>query len=163
MGGARPLLTGVHFLIRHGERFGLIGPNGSGKPVLLRLILGVKISDAGEIKLGPNISTGYYAQERDTLDLDKTLLDTVRRAGNLSESTAVTVLLGYLFSYPTGQRKGPHAFGLGTLAPATGAAGAFGSQLPAAVQTHQQSRHRLRRSARKRPGGLHRDGAGHLA
>jgi ATP-binding cassette subfamily F protein 3 len=96
---ARPLLNGVTFLIRHGERVGLIGPNGSGKSVLLRLILGSESPDAGEIRIGPSIQTGYYAQEHETLDLNKTLLETVRWAGNLSESSAVAFLLRYLFTY----------------------------------------------------------------
>ena len=102
---ARPVLTGVRFLIRHGERVGLIGPNGSGKSVLLRLILGLESADAGEIKIGPSIKTGYYAQEHETLDLNKTLLETVRRAGNLSESSAVAFLLRYLFPYKQATEK----------------------------------------------------------
>jgi ATP-binding cassette subfamily F protein 3 len=96
---ARPVLTGVHFVIRHGERVGLIGPNGSGKSVLVRLILGMEIPDAGEIKIGPSIKIGYYAQEHETLDLNKTLLDTVRRARSLSGSSTVAFLLRYLFTY----------------------------------------------------------------
>jgi ATP-binding cassette, subfamily F, member 3 len=96
---ARAVLTGVRFVLRHGERVGLIGPNGSGKSVLLRLILGMEIPDAGEIKIGPSIKIGYYAQEHETLDLNRTLLDSVRRAGNLSESSAVAFQLRYLFTY----------------------------------------------------------------
>ncbi len=102
---ARPLLNGVNFLIRHGERVGLIGPNGSGKSVLLRLILGAENPEAGEIRIGQSIKTGYYAQEHETLNLNKTLLETVRRAGNLSESSAVSFLLRYLFSYKQASEK----------------------------------------------------------
>ena len=102
---ARPVLTGVSFLIRHGERVGLIGPNGSGKSVLLRLILGTEVPDIGEIKIGPSIKIGYYAQEHETLDLDKTLIDTVRRASEMSESNAVAFLLRYLFTYKQAGEK----------------------------------------------------------
>ena len=101
----RPVLTGISFLIRHGERVGLIGPNGTGKSVLLRLILGTDMPDAGEIKIGPSIKIGYYAQEHETLDLDKTLIDMVRRAGHLSESSAVAFLLRYLFTYKQASEK----------------------------------------------------------
>ncbi len=96
---ARPLLKEVNLLIRHGDRVGLIGPNGTGKSVLLRLILGQELPDAGEIKLGPSVKVGYYAQEHETLDFNRSLLDTVRRAGNMSESNAVALLLRYLFTY----------------------------------------------------------------
>ncbi len=95
----RPVLTGISFLIRHGERVGLIGPNGTGKSVLLRLILGTETPEAGEIKIGPSIKVGYYAQEHETLDLNMTLIETVRRTGTLSESNAVAFLLRYLFTY----------------------------------------------------------------
>jgi len=101
----RPVLTGVRFLIRHGERVGLIGANGAGKSVLLRLILGAEEVDAGEIKIGPSIKIGYYAQEHETLDPEKTLLETVRRAGTTSEANAVAFLLRYLFTYKQSSEK----------------------------------------------------------
>jgi ATP-binding cassette, subfamily F, member 3 len=102
---ARPVLTGIRFLIRHGERVGLIGANGAGKSVLLRLILGMEVPDAGEIKIGPSVKVGYYAQEHENLDLEMTLIDTVRRAGTMSESNAVAFLLRYLFSYKQAGEK----------------------------------------------------------
>jgi len=101
----RPLLVDVDLLVRHGDRVGLIGPNGTGKSVLLRLILGQEQPDAGEIKIGPSVKVGYYAQEHETLDFNMTLLDTVRRAGNMSESNAVALLLRYLFTYQQATQK----------------------------------------------------------
>jgi ATP-binding cassette subfamily F protein 3 len=95
----RMVLNDIHFLIRHGERVGLIGPNGAGKSVLLRLILGQEQPTSGEIKIGPSVKIGYYAQEHDTLDFNQTLIDAVRRAGNMSESNAVAFLIRYLFTY----------------------------------------------------------------
>ena len=102
---ARPILTDVHFMIRHGERVGLIGPNGSGKSVLLRLILGIDTPDAGEIKIGPSIRIGYYAQEHETLDLNSTLINTILRTGKMSEAGAVAFLLRYLFTYKQASEK----------------------------------------------------------
>ncbi|HJQ14632.1 MAG TPA: ABC-F family ATP-binding cassette domain-containing protein, partial [Anaerolineales bacterium] len=74
----RVILDDIHFLIRHGERVGLIGANGAGKSVLLRLILGKEQPTYGEIKIGPSVKVGYYAQEHDTLDFNQTLIDAVR-------------------------------------------------------------------------------------
>lgn len=85
--------------IWHGERVGLIGPNGSGKSVFIRMLLGDETADQGEIKIGPSISLGYYAQEHETLDFEATLLDTVRFSGNMSESNATAFLTRYLFTY----------------------------------------------------------------
>jgi ATP-binding cassette subfamily F protein 3 len=78
---------------------GLIGPNGSGKSVFIRMLLGLEEPDRGEIKIGPSVSVGYYAQEHETLDFDQTPLDTIRYAGNMSESNATAFLLRYLFTY----------------------------------------------------------------
>ena len=95
----REILKDINFLIRHGERVGLIGANGAGKSVLLRLILGKEHPTNGEIKIGPSVKVGYYAQEHDTLDFNQTLIDAVRLAGNMSESNAVSFLIRYLFTY----------------------------------------------------------------
>jgi ATP-binding cassette subfamily F protein 3 len=83
----------------------LIGPNGSGKSVLLRLILGIDTPDAGEIKIGPSIRIGYYAQEHETLDLNSTLINTILRTGKMSEAGAVAFLLRYLFTYKQASEK----------------------------------------------------------
>lgn len=85
--------------IWHGERVGLVGPNGSGKSFLFKMILGQEKPTAGSIELGPSISVGYYAQQHETLDPRKTLIDTIRWAAPLSESEAVATLGKFLFTY----------------------------------------------------------------
>jgi len=101
----RKVLSSLNFLIRHGERVGLIGANGAGKSVLLRLILGRETPTLGEIKVGPSVAVGYYAQEHETLDFNQTVIDTVRLAGNMSESNAVSFLIRYLFTYRQATQK----------------------------------------------------------
>lgn len=96
---AENILNNLNFLIRHGERVGLIGANGAGKSVLLRLILGREQPTSGEIKIGPSVKVGYYAQEHETLDFDQSVLDAVRLGGNMSEGRAVSFLTRYLFTY----------------------------------------------------------------
>ncbi len=101
----RPVLKNINLLIKHGERVGLIGPNGTGKSVLLRIILGIEKPDSGEIKIGPSVKLGYYAQEHETLDLNMTLVDTIRRAADMTEANAVAFLLRYLFTYKQSTEK----------------------------------------------------------
>jgi ATP-binding cassette subfamily F protein 3 len=103
--GERPVLEGIDLLVRHGERAGLIGPNGAGKSVLLRLILGLEPPDAGEVRIGPSVRLGYYAQEHETLNFDQTLLEAVRYAGAMSEANAVAFLIRYLFTYRQATQK----------------------------------------------------------
>ena len=103
--GPKRVFGELNEIIRHGERVGLIGPNGAGKSVLIRMILGQEIPDAGEIVLGPSVVVGYYAQEHETLDLDQTVLNAVCYAGEMSESKATAFLLRYLFTYKQVSQK----------------------------------------------------------
>ena len=97
--GAKNIFAELSETIWHGERVGLIGANGAGKSVLMRMILGQESPDAGEIKIGPSVVVGHYAQEHETLDFSQTALDAVRFAGAMSESKATAFLLRYLFTY----------------------------------------------------------------
>jgi ATP-binding cassette subfamily F protein 3 len=98
-GGEVTILTGLNLLIWRGERVGLVGPNGAGKSLLFRLILEQETPSSGQIKIGPSVQIGYYAQEHETLDYERTLINTVRRAAPLSENAAVSFLGRFLFTY----------------------------------------------------------------
>lgn len=97
--GDRKILSKASHTIFHGERVGLIGPNGSGKSVLLRMILGMEHPDEGEIRIGPSIAIGHYAQEHETLDFKQRVVDAVQYAGEMNEGRATAFLLKYLFTY----------------------------------------------------------------
>ncbi len=98
-------LRDVNLMVRHGERVGLIGANGAGKSVLLRLLIGEEQPDAGRVKIGPSVKVGYYAQEHETLDFAQTPLDAVRRAARITEESAVGFLKKYLFTYQQTSQK----------------------------------------------------------
>ncbi len=102
---SKKIFLNLNETIWHGERVGLIGANGAGKSVLLRMILGNETPDAGEIKIGPSISIGHYAQEHETLDFNQTVVDAVRYAGEMSEGRATAFLLHYLFTYKQVSQK----------------------------------------------------------
>ena len=63
--------------VMRGDRIGLIGPNGAGKTTLLRLLLGELTPDAGEVRRGANVQVAYYDQQREQLDPERTVVDTV--------------------------------------------------------------------------------------
>ena len=63
--------------IMRGDRIGLIGPNGVGKTTLLKMILGELPPDAGEVRRGANVDIAYYDQQREQLDPERTVFDTV--------------------------------------------------------------------------------------
>ena len=103
--GEKKVFSNINETIWHGQRVGLIGANGAGKSVLLRMILGEETPDSGEIKIGPSVSIGHYAQEHETLNFNQTALDAVRYAGEMSESRATAFLLRYLFTYKQVSQK----------------------------------------------------------
>ena len=98
-GGWASVLSGINLVLRYRDRAGMIGPNGAGKSLLARIVLGQEQPDAGEVTLGPSIKLGYYAQEFETLDPKLSLLETICKAGNFSESRGVAFLKKYLFDY----------------------------------------------------------------
>ncbi|MFN2151306.1 MAG: ABC-F family ATP-binding cassette domain-containing protein, partial [Anaerolineales bacterium] len=99
------IFTGLNATIWRGWRIGLVGPNGAGKSLLFRIILEQEPTTGGEVILGPSVKIGYYAQEHETLDYNRTLIDTVRYAKPMTESQAVAFLGKFLFSYE--QARGP--------------------------------------------------------
>jgi ATP-binding cassette subfamily F protein 3 len=99
------VLNGIELLIWRGERVGLLGPNGAGKSVLLRCILGTDRPTQGAIKIGPSVRIGYYAQEHQTLDPERTLIEEVRQVRAMYEEEAVAFLGQFLFSYRATRNK----------------------------------------------------------
>jgi ATP-binding cassette subfamily F protein 3 len=97
--GGTPVLAGVDFAVLRGERVGVVGDNGAGKSVLLRVLAGELEPDEGERKAGPSIRFGFLRQDRRPDDPGATPLELVRRAAPISEGEAVSRLMKFLFGY----------------------------------------------------------------
>lgn len=69
------VLVDINFEIRGKEHVLLFGKNGSGKSTLLKIIANILNPDSGEIKIGENINIGYFSQEHETLNLEKSVLE----------------------------------------------------------------------------------------
>jgi ATP-binding cassette subfamily F protein 3 len=93
------LFAGLDLTLWHGERVGLVGPNGAGKSALFKILLAPDSATSGEIKIGPSIQVGYYAQEQETLDPEQDLITCIRQAAPLTREAAVAFLLRFLFTY----------------------------------------------------------------
>jgi ATP-binding cassette subfamily F protein uup len=108
--GDRTVIADYSQRIQRGDRVGLIGPNGSGKSTLLRLLVGGLEPDAGSIRRGTRLEVAYFDQQREQLDPEQTVLDTVN-GGN----TTVIIngqprhVLGYLadFLFPKERAQSP--------------------------------------------------------
>jgi ATP-binding cassette subfamily F protein uup len=73
----RLVIVDFHTRVMRGDRIGLIGPNGSGKTTLLRMLLGELEPDSGQVRCGANVQIAYYDQQREQLDPDRTVWETV--------------------------------------------------------------------------------------
>jgi ATPase subunit of ABC transporter with duplicated ATPase domains len=72
--GGPPVFTDVSFDVGRGERLLVLGLNGAGKTSLLRILAGVTEPDQGQLRLGHNVSLGYYAQEHEGIVAGRTAM-----------------------------------------------------------------------------------------
>lgn len=70
----KPLFQNLSFEIYTSERWRITGNNGSGKTTLLKILLGSDPADSGEVKLAPQLSSGYISQDMTGLDLERSFL-----------------------------------------------------------------------------------------
>ncbi|HEX9258085.1 MAG TPA: ABC-F family ATP-binding cassette domain-containing protein [Acidimicrobiales bacterium] len=87
-----PVFTDVSFAVERGERLLVLGLNGAGKTSLLRILAGQSEADAGTVRFGHEVSAGYYAQEHEGLDPDRSLLDHLRDQAGLEDTTLRSLL-----------------------------------------------------------------------
>ena len=97
--GSQEIFTDVDLAIDRGSKVVVLGLNGAGKTTLLRLLAGVDTADTGEILPGPGLKIGYYAQEHETLDPNRSVLENMLTAsGDMNDSQVRSVLGSFLFS-----------------------------------------------------------------
>lgn len=94
----RELFHGVNLDIKRGERICILGPNGVGKTTLLRVLLGELTPDAGYLKIGHNVTFGYYDQGQLLLSDANTVLEELKESYRLYTDTEMRSILGrFLF------------------------------------------------------------------
>jgi len=104
------LVEDCFFDLPRGGIVGVIGPNGTGKTTLLRMIIGQEQPDAGTIELGSNVLLSYVDQHRDALDDDKTIFEEITdgkdtiKLGNVSINSRAYVAR-FNFRGPQQQKK----------------------------------------------------------
>ncbi|MGP4113789.1 ABC-F family ATP-binding cassette domain-containing protein [Streptomyces sp. 4N509B] len=97
--GSLEIFADVSLAIDKGSRVVILGLNGAGKTTLLRLLAGMEKPDTGQVTPGHGLKLGYYAQEHETLDPDRTVLENMRSAAPGEDLANLRKILGsFLFS-----------------------------------------------------------------
>ncbi|GAA2831997.1 ribosomal protection-like ABC-F family protein [Kribbella solani] len=97
--GSLEIFTDVDLAIDKGSRVVVLGLNGAGKTTLLRILGGIEKADTGQVLDGHGLKLGYYAQEHETLDVNRTVLENMKSAApDLNETQARSVLGSFLFT-----------------------------------------------------------------
>ncbi len=97
--GSLEVFSDVDLAIDRGSRVVVLGLNGAGKTTLLRILAGLERPDTGEVVRGHGLKLGYYAQEHETLDTGRSVLENMRSAApDLPEVEVRKILGSFLFS-----------------------------------------------------------------
>ena len=97
--GSLEIFTAVDLAIDKGSKVVVLGLNGAGKTTLLRILAGLDKPDTGALEPGHGLKIGYYAQEHETLDVSKSVLQNMQKAApQLADTDARKVLGSFLFT-----------------------------------------------------------------
>lgn len=97
--GSLEVFCDVDVAIDRGSRVAILGLNGAGKTTLLRILSGHLPPDTGEVAAGHGLRIGYYAQEHETLDVERTVLEHMRSSAPDQPDRELRRILGaFLFS-----------------------------------------------------------------
>ena len=97
--GSLEIFTAVDLAIDRGSKVVILGLNGAGKTTLLRILASVDEPDTGQLEPGHGLRVGYYAQEHETIDVKRSVLENmVSSSPNITEMEARRVLGSFLFT-----------------------------------------------------------------
>lgn len=97
--GDKRLFSGVDIDVKRGEKLAIIGPNGTGKTTLLKIIFGLMPADKGEVEFGSRVEPAYYDQEHHELDPKNTVFEEISEAYPQMTNTEIRNLLAsFLFT-----------------------------------------------------------------
>ncbi|MEI6388504.1 MAG: ATP-binding cassette domain-containing protein, partial [Spirochaetota bacterium] len=83
--GDRVLFSDAAFLVRSGDRIGLVGPNGAGKTTVFRILAGIESPDSGQVSSDPGIEVGYFSQDVGEMQGRSLLEEVLAGAGTIHE------------------------------------------------------------------------------
>ena len=104
--GDNVVFVDVDVHLERGERLLILGLNGAGKTTLLRILAGEEQPDLGEVAAGYRATVGYYAQEHERIDPDRTVMEHMRDVSTEPDRVLRTVLGHFLLADKVDQAAG---------------------------------------------------------
>ena len=104
--GDKKIMDGFTYKFKRGERIGIVGPNGTGKSTILKILTQEIKPDGGKIVVGDTIIFGYYTQDGLVVGDDKMVIDVIRDIAEYIpldkglKMSAETLLERFLFPRP---------------------------------------------------------------
>ncbi|ENQ3077235.1 ABC-F family ATP-binding cassette domain-containing protein [Bacillus cereus] len=85
--GDKTVLHNFGYIVKPGDRIGIIGANGSGKSSLLNMLAGKITPDSGEIEVGQTVKIAYYTQENEDMNLNQRMIEYIKEAAEVIHTT----------------------------------------------------------------------------
>ena len=83
--GRQVLFVDASFQLNPGEKVGLVGPNGSGKTTVFRMIVGEESPDEGEVSVPKKLTVGYFRQDVEEMSGRSTLDEAIAGSGRVGD------------------------------------------------------------------------------
>ncbi len=94
----KKLFSSISFEVKRGDRFMIVGANGTGKSTLIKILCGREHADSGVFEFGDRVDPGFYDQEQKTLSESNTVMsETVSTHERLTNTEIRTALASFLF------------------------------------------------------------------
>jgi ABC transport system ATP-binding/permease protein len=97
------ILNQFNYLIKPGDRIGVVGRNGSGKSTFLNILAGQDQLDAGELNQGQTVKIAYYTQGHEEMEENQRMIEYIRESGDVittasgDQISAASMLERFLF------------------------------------------------------------------
>jgi macrolide transport system ATP-binding/permease protein len=88
----RTLFEKSHFYVKHGEKIGLLGPNGSGKTTFIKMVLGQENISKGSLWKSESIRIAYLSQDMSDLPMEKNVMEFLELHDRSRQTRARTIL-----------------------------------------------------------------------
>src|SRR2546425_11889875 len=83
--GKQLIFVDASFQLNPGEKVGLVGPNGSGKTTMFRMIVGEETADEGDVSVPKKLTIGYFRQDVEEMSGRSVLDEAILGSGRVGD------------------------------------------------------------------------------